>query len=189
MNAPRRISYILVCAMVLVFVLSPTARAANQSALSGPVTVDTPLFDSSIPSQLNVGQNYSVRVLLTNIESQEIPIIVTISVPSNYIIANPLAQRLVVGPHQSVLTIFYLVPYAKHSGLLSITLGLYIANGTGIPIAIGTLTRDVDGIQSSVIPTIVTVTVIGIIITVSAVFAVRALIRRPSPDESQDSSK
>lgn len=145
--------------------------------------MNTTLFESSFPSQLNVGQNYSVHVLLTNIESKDVPIIVTISVPSNYIIASPLLQQVLIGPHQSVLTTFYIVPYASHSGLLGVTVGVYIANGTGLPIQIGTSTREVYAIQNTLLPLVVTVATIALIITVSAVFAVRALRRSRSPGE------
>lgn len=93
----------------------PRAQAAavspvNVAALSQDIQIDKALFFASIPSYAVIGQNYSVKLVVTNTSNQSIPIIIAMHSSLGAVSITPFQAQLVIGPGKQVSGNFSLIP-------------------------------------------------------------------------------
>ena len=173
----------IVLAVLLVGTLTvPSVVVTVNATQQQDISVNPVAYYASIPSHMTVGQNYTIRVLVSNNGPNAQPLIVTLNTPTGFMVANPLEQDVVLTPSDSITLLFYIVPYESHQGILNVTMNLFVANGssTHTPLLIESLSAQVYSISRSAAPTII---VLSVIVVAFAVGSFLVLRRRRSERE------
>lgn len=108
---------------------SPSLASAQGLPSASGITINEPLFVSTVPSNMIVGQNYTIQVQITSTLKNAVTTSVVLGAPLAYILVNPFVQDVVVPPGQTVDEQFFLVAHDAHQGGLNITASLWITSG------------------------------------------------------------
>ena len=102
-----------------------TAIASNST--SSPIGIDTSLFVSTVPSYITIGQNYTVKILVSNNLPQQVPIILQLVAPVAALYIHPLIVHTVALPNQSVIANFTIVSFNKsYQGPINVSAMLWV---------------------------------------------------------------
>ncbi|MCL4519962.1 MAG: hypothetical protein M1587_12290 [Thaumarchaeota archaeon] len=101
---------------------SASNATLNSILQSPPVHIDQVLFMSTVPTSANIGQNYTVEVLISNNSDQPVPILLQLNVPLNMVNVRPFIILETAEPEGQFLANFTIVAFSKpNQGTISIT--------------------------------------------------------------------
>lgn len=92
-----------------------------------PVSMNRNIFLSTVPTYTNVGENYTVMIVVSNTAQQPIPVLFRLEPPINAMTVHPIYVQALVPPHGQVIGNFTIVPFnSSYQGTINMTAMLYI---------------------------------------------------------------
>lgn len=109
-----------------------TSTSVSNATISSilenpPVSMDNNLFLASVPSYPNIGQNYTVRILVNNNSDEPIPILFRVDVPVDVFDVHPIFLTIVVPPGGQIIGNFTINAFNRsYKGPIVVTATLWI---------------------------------------------------------------
>jgi len=109
-----------------------TSGSVSNSTLNSilenpPVSIDQSLFIETVPNYPNIGQNYTVKVLVNNNSDQPIPVYFRVEAPIQVFTVHPIYVAVLVPPNGQVTGNFTLVAFnGSFKGAVNVSTVLYI---------------------------------------------------------------
>jgi hypothetical protein len=157
---------------MLALVLTTTAPRSSFAA-APPASFDKTLFLSTVPSYATVGDNYTVKVLVSNNLDVPVPVLVRVNAPVASIYVWPLLQRGSVPPSGTKMFNFTLIAFSDNSGQpINVTalLWVWFVKNTSSPQLVQSSSKFINGVSQPV--GVLLVSVVGVSLVVAAVVAV-----------------
>lgn len=190
----RRVA-VLLAVLVLSASIAPAARPVwgASTAQNPPVSIDQPLFISTVPSYAVLGHNYTVKILVKSNSDQPVPIILRVSAPVDVIYTHPLLMQLVVEPGEQIMANFSLIAFNRYTGLINVTaiLWVWFFAQMSRPEVVQQLSTVINGVEPSPLSTYALVLIVALSAAIAGVAFVLVMRRRrsrlygPSPSDGR----
>jgi hypothetical protein len=180
-----------------------TSTAANSTLPNGltlteknALTIDSALFDASVPSYAYVGENFSVKMRVINHSNETLPIILGVSAPVDVLYVSPLLVHKDIPPGGALTQTFWVVAIQPNgAGRTTMTgkVWIWFYDRMDTPALVSQTTAQVFGIRPSpLVGTEVAVAVVVIAVAAGSVLLWRRrrlLGSRLTPDTGRSLSR
>jgi hypothetical protein len=151
-------SLVKAIAVMLVLTLASSsdrpAHALTSSQLSqitSDLSFNDALFVSTVPSYPVLGHNYTVKLQVTNISNESVPIVLRLDAPIEVVFTSPIYLNVEVGPSSQTTFNFTLVAYAVQRGPLNVTATMWVwyINQMNRPVIAQQISTSINGVNYS----------------------------------------
>ena len=172
-------------------VAPPITLTASSTVLptnvTGILTIDSSLFEQSVPSTATVGGNYTLRIQIQSTSNLTLPVIVRIVAPVSEVFVHPLLLRTSVPAMGSITANFTMVPFVIwHATPINVTAAVWVwfTGKMPTPELFDQSSAYIYNINASSFPYLPLILVFGAVVTVVLIVVFHPnLIRRRGPDD------
>jgi len=157
--------------------LTPTERSA--------IMVDVSLYHATVPSYAYLGQNFTVKLEVSNTSNESLPLILELSAPVDMLYVSPLIfhQTIPAGSHQTFnFSVVAIQTASQGSFPVTAKIWIWFIDRMSTPELVSQTTTQIYGIGPSPVARII---VPVLLLTVAAVILVFVVIRRRAKVRAQ----
>jgi len=172
--------------------LAPSSLAATGTGSAPQVEIDRSLFYSTVPSYASVGQNYTVKVMVTSNSNVTVPVLIRLEAPVDAFYIHPFLVEGSVSPHGSLLANFSLIPFgSSFRGTLNVTavVSIWALNSMSRPQTVDSASLIVGSIRPQVAGQVTLVLSGLVVLAFLVVVSVVVVKQRGGPQPAQGGSE